>query len=130
MTRYCDEGGYVVSSAEPIPDEPRAYDDGRGPDRIGCNQLVCIRCGAVVRNAPHFDLPNNFGFDAKAAYESADWHSVPGLEHRPESVVRLYVCHCHVERIFAPTACVPEFEDPLFSHFIPWKCGGHPDGDD
>lgn len=49
---FCNTGGYLVSADYWLPTDPRDYYRAwYGVGSIGCNHLVCPRCGETVRHA-------------------------------------------------------------------------------
>ena len=131
---FCPDGGYLVNAFTVVPDDPVEYSFDHHHGIIGCNQLVCDKCGAGVRHIPHagggYLLP---GRKQSELYDAEDWRTI--LIETPGYSGRFYFCRCssHTEcRVqvihdsdltLARGADLSEiFSAPPQS----WHCNGHP----
>lgn len=127
MTHVCIGDGYLVGPADPVPVQAEIYYFGNlGPTVVGCNQLRCRRCQAIVRQQTKL-IANDWELDVAALYAAEDWLSVAGVER---GQARLYCCTCTVVANDHPQRLrVDEddaFDAPFESAPPPWCCAGHP----
>lgn len=124
---FCSSGGHLVKNLFPIPSDITHYDVEFLP-RLGCNQLGCPRCGAMVRNAPDLSLR---GQKVKEA-DCAKLYDLPNLTECPQITpalgFRLYLCRCSS---WVQMGNESELDDPDTHPFppppqVPWRCQGHP----
>ena len=120
MPRFCEDGGATVGAEYYLPDDPRDY--GHPLDvPIGCNRLVCMRCGQPVRQCPGVGTAGAQEF-APVIYFMEDWGGLPKF-----APSRLYACACFT---FGEMSChymqAQDF-DPVTDPTFPWRCSGHPD---
>jgi hypothetical protein len=123
----CGRNGYLVDATQTLPtDSTDLFVEGLPV--VGCNKLVCGRCGATVRNAPGIafktrdDVPSD---ELAALYATADLSSSP-LLHATQPGSRLYVCKCSRWLETSQHACDEPDRDALTDPDMPWACAGHP----
>jgi hypothetical protein len=121
--RYCKNdrktGGYCVSAAEWLPDEPFDYDWVQLSPIVGCNQLMCSSCGAKLRSVVGVELPPEL--TAKDVYELMGAHDLSRFTASPSC--RAYACHCF--RTNVTTFFRVRSENDM-DEGTPWRCDGHP----
>ncbi len=140
----CAEGGFLVGPQRVVPEEPAEHqwpDPSGAGVVIGCNHLVCQRCGQAVVQRAGFDatreLKKRRTERLPAVYESctagaggdagdAGWQGeVKRGSLEEDSRVRLYLCKCalHGEMMVSP---VEEAPDGRPGGPASWRCAGHP----
>lgn len=117
--RYCVRRGALVSARGYIPTTD--WERWFGGPVIGCSNLVCSRCQAVVRQQPKCKLTRP-RVEPAALYPLADWSGVT----KRTSQGRLYTCTCHTHVSMDDHPLDNEGRDLMASE-IPWACGGHAD---
>jgi len=122
---YCSGAGHLVGGERRLPADPSEYYTGGLVTVIGCNHVMCTRCGAVVRQESGV-IPYVDGIDSlETVYDLDDWS--PALRASAESVevsrFRFYACRCtaHCEGDFRALDAADDY-DP----WLPWECAGHP----
>ena len=93
--RFCPDGGFLVGPQFVIPEDLEEWGHGGLVERVGCNHLVCERCGAAVRQATGL-LPHATRFDIEEAYAAPDLSNLPYMHAGPPETkfFRLYLCRC------------------------------------
>lgn len=120
----CAYRGLLVGPKHVVPPDAEDYGHGALPAPVGCNHLVCERCGADVRSA--VGHPHAQRFDIEEAYAAPDLARLPYMHAGPAEIqfFRFYLCRCsttmeggwrRLER--EPDVDLPELH---------WWCGGHP----
>jgi hypothetical protein len=123
----CGRNGYLVDATQTLPTDPTDLFVEDLPV-VGCNKLVCARCGATVRNATgiafktRVEVPSD---QLAALYATADLSSSP-LLHATQPGWRLYVCKCSRWLETSQHACEEPDRDALTDPDMPWACTGHP----
>lgn len=119
MINKCLHGGCLVNATMRM---------GRGHqflipklgDVVGCSNLRCDSCGAVVISA--------VGVALAPGVSPADAHADLRAEHivsaRPET--RLYLCSCWSREELGQTVARPEPPLDLHDAVLRWQCDGHP----
>lgn len=122
---FCADGGYVVGARRVLAEDPTEFFSPDLPDTIGCNQLLCQRCGEGVRSAVGV-VPKK-GVTPSQIFDAADWESSPKLlqTERAPIVNRFYCCRCTYWLENSEHATEDPDRDPIDPVF-PWRCGGHP----
>lgn len=121
---YCHHKGYLINARHSLPESMSAHDNAWLPT-IGCSNLRCLRCGAMVRSATGiaFATKNDVALEQLAAlYEMPDLLQSP-LIHQTQSSWRLYLCRCDRWLEINETALEPP--DPDDAAGKPWRCAGH-----
>ena len=119
--KYCAEA-VLVGLDEELPSDPAVAYSGK-PPIIGCNHLVCVKCGAVVRHADSRSTTSNEApseDELRELYESDDPARSPLLESTPvHRESRTYFCRCDW--------CAVNLGGEVFLDTVdqPWECGGH-----
>lgn len=124
--RFCRNRGWLVGPRSSIPGEPEEF-CGRGMlEVIACNNLVCARCGARVRNGVGFLAYGSTALQRDQAYLSPDWKSAPGLVSGTAQALRsrLYMCRCDAEPIEIPAHLEEAFTTNEGEEYRtpPWAC--------
>lgn len=121
--KYCTHA-YLVGLDHEIPSDPSVAYDGTSPI-IGCNHIVCDRCGAVARHVDGRVKTSNYPPPAAVAlalYESSDPASSPLLGNGPlHAKSRAYLCRCDWGDVHLGGV------KSLGSIDAMWGCGGHDD---
>lgn len=122
--QHCAEA-WLVSLEYELPTDPSVAYDGGDPI-VGCNHLVCKRCGAEVRHADHRAVPALYPpEDLKDLYESPAPESSPLLDARPlHKDSRAYFCRCSW---YGCELSGGKDTETMDDH--EWRCAGHPDKD-
>lgn len=119
--RFCDGNGSVTGGnlADALPDDPCEYDADTLP-RYGCNNLICDRCGAVVRSIAGYEL---IAADLKTIYEVED---LVGSGALVAAHGRQYFCRCsrHFARRNREQLAL-EALDIFIDIMVHWRCNGH-----
>lgn len=115
---YCIGGGYVVGVGYTLPDDPTQYNSIEH-DIVGCNNLVCGKCGAKLRSIAGFSVEPPPTVQTRQVYDEQDWSAAGWLETAPGA--RTYVCRCHslLELRARPSNQLQEVSGIL------WECAGH-----
>jgi len=131
---FCRFRGWLVGPDSEIPAEPHERCARGLLEPIGCNHLVCGRCGARVRDGvgllAHGGTPAQRAAARAAAYAALGGAGAAGLASGTEQALRFrhYLCRCDDEAIEAPM----HLEEPcttsegLEYRTPPWACAGHP----
>lgn len=120
--KYCAKV-LLVGLDEELPSDPSVAYSGT-PPIIGCNNLVCGKCGATVRHADGCSTTSGHAPHGLAElYDSRDPRASPLLNKGPsDERWRTYFCRC----AWADSGADMKF---VAMTDAPWKCGGHPDGE-
>jgi hypothetical protein len=122
---YCNRGGHIVGADEWLPADPHDYFCAAyAITDIGCNNLVCSRCGQSVRHAlGYLRVPL---LDPAILHAAPQWRDLEGAQPQDERMNgRLYVCACEACVEHSGHALDPGWEsDP--DQLPLWKCAGHP----
>ena len=119
--KYCAAAA-LVGMDEQLPSDPSVAYSGK-PPVVGCNHLVCVNCGAVVRHADRCSTTTNDPPSVAALeelYDSDDPASSALLDNTPaHRDSRAYFCRCDWRAV--------NLGGELFLDDIdqPWECGGH-----
>jgi hypothetical protein len=120
----CEHDGYFVDSDHPMmsPSDlavTAAEVTAKGP--IGCANIVCSRCHAVVVQRPNaiFVRPWPAGRKVRDVYDAGDLDVV--TEPRPDLRHRACLCRCSFETALGAAS----FEALREEQGHPWSCGGH-----
>lgn len=121
---FCFRNGYLVDGRRPLPDDPTELQVS-GLPVVGCNQLVCRKCGAVVRHALGRSFRGKHDVDIAAVYAHDDFTKSPEIGVAINDNYRLYICRCsrwletEEHSLGEPE---PDEDDPQ----VQWACTGHP----
>lgn len=120
--QHCAEA-WLVSLEYELPTDPSVAYDGGDPI-VGCNHLVCRRCGAEVRHADHRAVPQLYPPEnLKDLYESPAPESSPLLDARPlHKDSRAYFCRCSW---YGCELAGGKDTETMDDH--EWRCAGHPE---
>ena len=115
--KYCADA-WLVSLEYELPADRSIANPGT-PKLIGCNHLVCRKCGAEVRHADHRSIPAMYPpDDLRSMYDAGQ---VPPLDSRPiHSDSRAYYCRCDWASVeFSGAKLVEQLDQQE------WRCAGH-----
>ncbi|MCA9562847.1 MAG: hypothetical protein KC561_05120 [Myxococcales bacterium] len=124
--KFCPGGGRVVSSRYPIAASPAEV--GGGSPAVGCSNIRCKHCGAIVKEAAGVNFPPNHypsRDEICQAYESFDTSELlAGRILRESAERRLYICRCqqHAEGFIHTLNDTQGDESILVDG---WACAGH-----
>src|SRR5438105_3540526 len=121
---HCQLGGYLVSAGYIVPHDPGEFFPAGAVWKVGCNQLVCRRCGLRVRNELGFFPNEGAGARAREIHAAADWSALPYLDHDAQwKSHRLYACAC---LLYPEGDATPLEDDTEDRPRPPWRRAGHP----
>lgn len=117
---------FLVGLDHELPTDPRIGYFGTGkPPYIGCNNLVCFKCRALVKHADARSVTSAYAppkEDLEALHASKDPASSPLLDARPmNEKSRTYFCRCDWYAVELGTWKALRFLEQ------DWACGGHPE---
>lgn len=114
---------FLVSLERELPADPSIAYEGR-PPVIGCNHLVCRKCGAVVRHVDHRSVTGKLppvADEIRALYESPTPEQSPLLNSAPlHDTSRAYFCRCDWAAVnISGSQRVDDLDHQ------DWACAGH-----
>jgi hypothetical protein len=120
MSATCDEGGLLVGTGFPLPDDARVRHRAGEPP-VGCNRLGCKRCGATVRHFDGVQLQRELlsGDEFAELWAARDAAAFPLLRAAVVPQIRFYFCKCF-NFYTAGSVTAPSRDD------TDWACTGHP----
>ncbi len=116
---FCLDGGWLVSSKQPLPDWPFAYKWTRQIQGVGCNNLRCTACGSTVLWRLDIEHPKQ---PAAEVYQR--WQAGTGEDPHANTWARTYACRCHIESQQGSNPA--PVTDENWGTTTPWQCAGHP----
>jgi hypothetical protein len=131
LNHCAPDADLLVPPQRPIPDDAADFVWPTPSPLIGCNHLVCTRCGAKVRNVAGWRLRGDVGAaDCARLLALDDWNSteLPDMNALAErdSGERSYVCRCNGLAVANPRALHRGGIADDHPAPVGWGCGGHP----
>ena len=116
---YCRDGGLLVSSRTPIPDDQGEFYGTSRLDLVPCSHLVCSSCGEVVRSVANRQVPG--GTLPSDLYDVSNWRR-SDLLTTTDLPARAYACRCSFMNVVSDTLIVSLASGAPLG----WGCAGHP----
>jgi hypothetical protein len=116
---YCRDGGLLVSSRTPIPDDQGEFYGTSRLDLVPCSHLVCSSCGEVVRSVANRQVPG--GTLPSDLYDVSNWRR-SDLLTTTDLPARAYACRCSFMNVVSDTLIASLASGAPLG----WGCAGHP----
>ncbi len=122
---HCANQGILVDGESWVPIDPTDFSPWRVMGfLLGCSNLLCADCGAVVRNKRGLATKKRSAKRAEQLYETEDWTTLKWV--RSSKLFRTYACRCTIH-VTGRSKYLSEPDPDLLDEPMPaWSCQGHP----